>query len=53
MRRLVRQYGRAVTDVFPVGIHYKGEDYGADVSLPIVTGERNNPKFNGCIDRKA
>ena len=53
MRRLVRQYGRAVTDVFPVGIHYKGGDYGADVNFPIVTDERNNPKFNGCIDRKA
>ena len=53
MRRLVRQYGRAVTDVFPVGIHYKGGDYGADVNFPIVTDERNNPKFNGCIDRGA
>ena len=53
MRRLVSQYGRAVTDVFPVGIHYKGGDYGADVNFPIVTDERNNPKFNGCIDRKA
>lgn len=53
MRRLVRQYGRAVTDVFPVGIHYKGGDYGADVNFPIVTDERNNPKFNGCIDRSA
>ena len=53
MRRLVRQYGRAVTDVFPVGIHYKGGDYGADVNFPIVTDERNNPQFKGCIDRKA
>jgi len=53
MRRLVRQYGRAVTDVFPVGIHYKGGEYGVDVNFPIVTDERNNPKFNGCIDRSA
>ena len=53
MRRLVRQYGRATTDVFPVGIHYKGGDYGSDVNFPIVTDERNNPKFNGCIDRSA
>ena len=53
MRRLVRQYGRAVTDVFPVGIHYKGGDYGADVNFPIVTDERNNPLFKGCIDRSA
>lgn len=53
MRRLVRQYLRAATDVFPVGIHYKGGDYGTDVNFPIVTDERNNPKFNGCIDRNA
>ena len=53
MRRLVRQYLRPVTDVFPVGIHYKGGDYGVDVNFPIVTDERNNPKFNGCIDRSA
>ena len=53
MRRLVRQYKRAVTDVFPVGIHYKGGDYGTDVNFPIVTDERNNPRFNGCTDRIA
>ncbi len=53
MRRLVRQYGRAVTAVFPVGIHYKGGDYGVDVNFPIVTDEKNNPKFNGCLDRGA
>jgi len=54
MRRLVRQYGRAVTDVFPEGIHYKGGIYGPDVNLPIVTDEEgNNPKFSGCLDRDA
>ena len=53
MRRLVRQYKRAVTDVFPIGIHYKGGDYGVDVNFPIVTDEKNNPKFNGCLDRNA
>ena len=53
MRRLVTQYKRLVTDVFPIGIHYKGGDYGADVNFPIVTDERNNPKFNGCLDRAA
>lgn len=53
MRRLVRQYDRLPSDVFPVGIHYKGGDYGTDVNLPIVTDERNNPLFNGCLDRKA
>ena len=54
MRRLVRQYGRAVTDVFPEGIHYKGGIYGVDVNFPIVTDEvGNNPKFKGCLDRNA
>ena len=53
MRRLVRQYQRPVTDVFPIGIHYKGGDYGVDVNFPIVTDERNNPKFKGCLDRNA
>lgn len=53
LRRLVRQYGRAVTDVFPEGVHFKGGDYGSDVNLPVVTDEENNPKFTGCIDRNA
>ncbi len=50
MRRLVRQYGRAINDVYPRGQHYKGGDYGTDVTLPIVTDERNNPNFVGCTD---
>jgi hypothetical protein len=53
MRRLIRQYGRAATDVFPEGIHYKGGTYGPDVNLPIVTDERNNPNFKGCTNRNA
>ena len=51
LRRLIRQYGRARDDVFPVGIHYKGGDYGPDVNFPIVVDETNNPKFTGCLDR--
>ena len=50
MRRLVRQYGRSVNDVYPTGQHYKGGDYGTDVVLPIVTDERNNPNFTGCTN---
>ncbi len=53
MRRLIRQYGRAADSVFPIGIHYKGGNYGVDVNFPVVTDERNNPLFNGCTDRKA
>lgn len=51
MRRLVRQYQRNVNDVYPVGPHYKGGDFGSDVTLPVVTNERNNPNFTGCLDR--
>lgn len=53
MRRLIRQYQRAVTDVFPEGIHYKGGTYGTDVNFPIVVDERNNPNFKGCTNRSA
>lgn len=54
MRRLIRQYNRTADQVFPVGTHYRGGVYGADVNLPITTGESNgNPKFTGCTDRKA
>ena len=50
MRRLVRQYQRAINDVYPTGQHYKGGTYGSDVTLPVVTDERNNPNFTGCTD---
>lgn len=54
LRRLVRQYNRAVSDVFPEGIHYKGGNYGVDVNFPIHVDEvGNNPKFSGCLDRAA
>ena len=53
LRRLVRQFNRAPTDVFPTGPHYKTSAYGDDVNFPIHTDEENNPKFTGCLDRKA
>ena len=53
LRRLVRQYGRASTDVFPEGIHFKAGTFGSDVNLPVVTDEENNPNFTGCLDRNA
>lgn len=52
-RRLVRQYNRAVTDVFPEGVHFKSGNFGSDVNLPVVTDEENNPNFTGCLDRNA
>ena len=52
MRRLVRQYGRTVDQVYPMGNHYRGAPYGSDVNLPITTAEKNgNPNFSECIDR--
>ena len=51
LRRLLRQYGRTEQNTFPQGVHYKGGNYGTDVNLPVVTDERNNPNFKGCVDR--
>lgn len=51
LRRLLRQYGRDEASTFPRGVHYKGGIYGTDVNLPVVTDERNNPNFKGCLDR--
>jgi len=51
MRRLVRQYGRAATAVFPSGAYFKGGLFGSDVNFPIPFDEKNNPKFLDCTDR--
>ncbi|MBL0939552.1 MAG: hypothetical protein IBJ03_11690 [Gemmatimonadaceae bacterium] len=53
MRRLIRQYGRAANTVFPVGaiLYRPGNTYGSDVNMVIPIREKNNPKFQGCIDR--
>jgi starch-binding outer membrane protein, SusD/RagB family len=56
LRRLIRDYGRAAdgSDTFPVGVHYKGGNFGTDVNLPVTTAEQTgNPNFTGCLDRKA
>ena len=55
MRRLVRQYKRDQANVFPVGAMplRRGESFGTDVNFVVPFAERNNPKFNGCIDRNA
>jgi hypothetical protein len=51
LRRLMRQYGRAEDAVFPTGLHFKGDNYGDDVNIPVPFNERNNPNFTGCFDR--
>jgi hypothetical protein len=56
LRRLIRQYGRTQDNVFPVGVHYRGGNYGVDVNLPVPQQEENNPELGGapaCIDRNA
>jgi len=54
LRRLIRQYGRTEDKVFPTGIYFKGgTPYGHDVNFPVPDGEKVNPQFQGCIDRKA
>ena len=55
LRRLIRQYGRDQTDVFPTGKFHKsgGAAYGSDVNLPVTDNERQNPNFSGCTDRNA
>lgn len=53
MRRLIRQYGRAVNTVFPNGAYHKGGTYGNNVNFPLPIEEQNNPKSAGCLDRNA
>ena len=57
LRRLIRQYNRTATSVFPTGQWHKGGTYGADVTVPIPQAEQNNPNIGSgnqaCIDRNA
>jgi hypothetical protein len=53
LRRIVRQYNRAQTDVFPNGPFHKGGTYGVDTNFPVTVDELNNPEFTGCINRDA
>ena len=53
MRRLVRQYGRTATSVFPTGPYFKGGVFGSDVNFPIPFDEQNNPSSQQCLDRNA
>jgi hypothetical protein len=49
MRRLIRQYGRAVNSVFPNGAYFKGGVYGTDVSVPVPFQEQNNPQYDPAL----
>ena len=51
LRRLVRNYGLPSNTVFPSGPHFRGGNYGNDVSYPLPFQESNNPKYdpNSCV----
>jgi hypothetical protein len=51
MRRLMRQYGRAVNTVYPTGAWFKGGTYGDAIQMTIPVEEQNNPNFVTCADR--
>jgi len=56
LRRLIRQYGRTASQVFPTGDTPPGvaaNTYGDDVNFIIPRDEFNNPNFTGCINRDA
>ena len=55
LRRLIRQYSRSASSVFPTGAWHKGGNYGTDVTLPLPLAETNNPTPGAgvCIDRNA
>ncbi len=60
LRRLVRQYGRDQSAVFPSGpypphaiVPAAPATYGSDVNFPIQAVEQTNPNFHGCLSRAA
>jgi hypothetical protein len=57
LRRLVRQYGRTQSQVYPMGTFFRSSTpYGSDMVLEIPIAESNNPlvRANGssyCLDK--
>jgi hypothetical protein len=49
LRRLVRQYGRAVNSVYPTGEYLHANTvFGSNTELPVPKSEQNNPNFTSC-----
>jgi len=55
LRRLMRQYGRPIGQVFPTGDYYHAGarpgtlgQYGQQVSLVVPVQETNNPNYTNC-----
>lgn len=53
VRRLVRQYGRAVNSVYPSGNWKDGLPFGNEVDFDVPLSEAPNPNFKGCERRGA
>ena len=51
MRRLLRQYGRTVGQVYPIGAWFKGGNFGDAIQMPVPFDEQNNPNFVSCTNR--
>lgn len=53
LRRLLRQYGRIQSAVFPTGAYKNGQRYGTDVDFTPDVSQLGNPNFTGCSSRGA
>jgi len=49
-RRLLRQYGLTMAQVYPSGKFFKNGTYDVNVSFPVPDDEKTNTKFTGCLD---
>jgi hypothetical protein len=45
LRRLITQYNRTPSAVFPTGPYFKGGTFGTDVNSPVPQREQNNPNY--------
>lgn len=53
LRRLVRQYSRAPSSVFPTGPYKTGQSYGTDVTFAPDDSQLGNTRYSGCANRGA
>lgn len=52
LRRLLRQYGRAVGAVYPMGAYSGSGTYGPELAAPVPPAESQfNPQYTGCLHR--
>lgn len=49
LRRLIRDYGRTVNTVYPIGTYLRGGSYGTLVSFPVPVDEDPNPNFDRSL----